>query len=187
MTSHLPVSVAVRTAEQAARQCPPGSRRSNPDVPATRVVAGATRRAQHPACPPHDHRVRRHGSLPGGRERSRPRRVGNPAPAGAFCRSCTLPPPLAAAPAHFPLWAVAAMVAATVVPSAASTLFTLSLEYMRRDRRKPAAAAETPPRAREPPAPTPETGTSRDPQQRPPDGRPRPATSPRRPPCASTL
>ena len=97
------------------------------------------------------------------------------------------PPPLAAAPAHFPLWAVAAMVAATVVLSAASTLFTLSLEYMRRDRRKPAAAAETPPRAREPPAPTPETGTSRDPQQRPPDGRPRPATSPRRPPCASTL
>jgi hypothetical protein len=38
------------------------------------------------------------------------------------------------------------MVAATVVLSAASTLITLSLEYMRRDRRKPAAAAETPPR-----------------------------------------
>jgi hypothetical protein len=83
------------------------------------------------------------------------------------------------------------MVAATVVLSAASTLITLSLEYMRRDRRKPAAAAETPPRAREPPAPTPETGTSRDPQQRPPDGRPRPVpgrqpsdglTAPRQPP-----
>jgi hypothetical protein len=50
------------------------------------------------------------------------------------------PPPLAPAPAHFPLWAIAAMVAATVVLSAASTLITLSLEYMRRDRRKPAAA-----------------------------------------------
>jgi hypothetical protein len=50
------------------------------------------------------------------------------------------PPPLTAAPAHFPLWAVAAMVAATVVLSIATTLITLSLDHMRRARRTPAAA-----------------------------------------------
>jgi len=44
--------------------------------------------------------------------------------------------------AHFPLWAVIAIVAATVVLSVATTLITLSLEQMRRARRTPAAVAE---------------------------------------------
>ena len=52
-------------------------------------------------------------------------------------------PPPAAAAAHFPLWAVVAMVAATVVLSAATTLITLSLEHLRRARRMPTAAAES--------------------------------------------
>jgi hypothetical protein len=52
------------------------------------------------------------------------------------------PPPPAAAAAHFPLWAVVAMVAATVVLSVATTLITLSLEHLRRARRMPAAAGE---------------------------------------------
>jgi hypothetical protein len=69
------------------------------------------------------------------------------------------PPPLTAAPAHFPLWAVAAIVAATIVLSVATTLITLSLEHLRRARRTPAAAAE--PRAdtlTSTTAPGPETG-----------------------------
>ena len=38
------------------------------------------------------------------------------------------PPPPATAPAHLPLWAVVAMVAATVVLSVATTLITLAVE-----------------------------------------------------------
>jgi hypothetical protein len=53
-----------------------------------------------------------------------------------------LPPPPTTAAAHFPLWAVAAMVVATVVLSVATTLITLSLDHMRRARRTPAAVAE---------------------------------------------
>ena len=53
-----------------------------------------------------------------------------------------LPPPATTAAAHFPLWAVVAMVAATVVLSVATTLITLSLEHLRRARRTPAATAE---------------------------------------------
>jgi hypothetical protein len=50
-------------------------------------------------------------------------------------------PPPAAAPAHFPPWAIAAILAATVVPSVATTLITLALEHTRRACRAPAAAA----------------------------------------------
>lgn len=52
------------------------------------------------------------------------------------------PPPPAAVPAHFPLWAILAILAATIVLAVATTLITLSLEHMRRVRRTPAAAAE---------------------------------------------
>ena len=51
-------------------------------------------------------------------------------------------PTSATAPAHFPLWAVVAMVAATVVLSVATTLITLAAEHMRRARRTPAATAD---------------------------------------------
>jgi hypothetical protein len=52
------------------------------------------------------------------------------------------PPPATTAAAHFPLWAVIAIVAATVVLSVATTLVTLSLDHLRRARRTPAVAAE---------------------------------------------
>jgi hypothetical protein len=52
------------------------------------------------------------------------------------------PPPPITVPAHLPLWAIIAIVAATVVLSVATTLVTLSLEQMRRARYAPAAAAE---------------------------------------------
>jgi hypothetical protein len=51
------------------------------------------------------------------------------------------PPPPAPAPAHFPLWAIVAMVAATIVLALATTLITLAVEHLRRSRRTPAAAA----------------------------------------------
>ena len=54
------------------------------------------------------------------------------------------PPPATAAPAHFPLWAIVAIVAATIVLSVATTLITLSLEHMHRARHTPAAAPELP-------------------------------------------
>jgi hypothetical protein len=82
------------------------------------------------------------------------------------------PPPLPAAPAHFPPWAVAAMVGATIVLSVATTLITLALEHLRRTRRTPAAATE--PQAG---VPTPanhgrtRNRTGRDPQQPPAPGR----------------
>jgi len=53
------------------------------------------------------------------------------------------PPPAAAAPAHLPLWAVVAMVAATVVLSVATTLITLAVEHMRRVRHTSAVAADS--------------------------------------------
>jgi hypothetical protein len=53
-------------------------------------------------------------------------------------------PPPAAAAAHFPLWAVVAMVAGVVVLSVATTLVTLSLEHLRRARRMSATATEPP-------------------------------------------
>jgi hypothetical protein len=69
------------------------------------------------------------------------------------------PPPAAAAPAHLPLWAVVAMVAATVVLSVATTLITLAVERMRRARHTPAAAAGPQPVAPAPSAPLgPEAG-----------------------------
>jgi hypothetical protein len=52
------------------------------------------------------------------------------------------PPPATTAAAHFPLWAVITIVAASVVLSVATTLVTLSLDRMRQARRIPAAAAE---------------------------------------------
>ena len=62
-------------------------------------------------------------------------------------------------PAHFPLWAIVAMVAATVILSIATTLITLSLEHMRQARHTPAAAAETQARAPSPSTtPQPEAG-----------------------------
>lgn len=53
--------------------------------------------------------------------------------------SAPVPPPPTAAPEHFPLWAIAAILAATVVPSVATTLITLALEHTHRARRAPAA------------------------------------------------
>jgi hypothetical protein len=52
------------------------------------------------------------------------------------------PPTSATAPAHLPLWAVVAMVAATVVLAVATTLITLAVERLRRARHTPAVAAD---------------------------------------------
>jgi hypothetical protein len=52
------------------------------------------------------------------------------------------PPPPATAAAHFPLWAVIAIVAATVVLSVATTLVTLSLDHMHQAHRTPATTPE---------------------------------------------
>jgi hypothetical protein len=60
------------------------------------------------------------------------------------------PPPATTAAAHFPLWAVIAIVAATVVLSVATTLVTLSLDHLLRARRTPAVAAEPPAHAQTP-------------------------------------
>ena len=62
------------------------------------------------------------------------------------------PPPPAAAAAHFPLWAVIAIVAATVVLSVATTLVTLAIEHMHRARRASAAMAQPQAGARTPSA-----------------------------------
>jgi len=53
-----------------------------------------------------------------------------------------LPPPPVTAAAHLPAWAIAAIVAATVVLSVATTLITLSVERMRKSRHTAVAAAE---------------------------------------------
>jgi len=52
------------------------------------------------------------------------------------------PPPPTTTTAHLPLWAVAAIVTATIVLSVATTLITLSAERLWRARRSPAADAE---------------------------------------------
>jgi hypothetical protein len=69
------------------------------------------------------------------------------------------PPPAATVAAHFPLWAVVGLVAATVVLSVATTLITLSLEHMQRARRtrsaEPQAGPQTPPAT---PQPQPDEG-----------------------------
>ena len=64
-----------------------------------------------------------------------------PPPGGAVTDPIPPPPPPAPAAAHLPLWAVVAIVAATVVLSVATTLITLALEHRRRARRTPAATA----------------------------------------------
>jgi len=51
-------------------------------------------------------------------------------PTPSFAPVPPLPPP-AAVPAHFPLWAIAAILAATIVLSVATTLITLALERLR--------------------------------------------------------
>ena len=71
----------------------------------------------------------------------------SPAPSGT---PVPQPPPATAAPAHLPLWAVVAMVAATVVLSVATTLITLAVERMRRTRRTPAAKPKSRASAAEP-------------------------------------
>jgi hypothetical protein len=71
------------------------------------------------------------------------------------------PPPATTVATHFPLWAVIAMVAATVVLSVATTLITLALDHMHRARRTPAAGAEPWASGQTPPAipqPQPEQG-----------------------------
>ena len=69
------------------------------------------------------------------------------------------PPPATTAPAHLPLWAVVAIVAATVVLSVATTLITLAAEHMRRARHTPAVAAGPQPGAPSPSVtPGPEAG-----------------------------
>jgi hypothetical protein len=52
-----------------------------------------------------------------------------------------LPPP-ATAPAHFPPWTIAAILAATIVLSVGTTLITLALEHARWVRREAAAVPE---------------------------------------------
>ena len=57
------------------------------------------------------------------------------------------PPPPTTTTAHLPLWAVAAIVAATIVLSVATTLITLSVDRTRHARRTPAMAAAAEPQA----------------------------------------
>jgi hypothetical protein len=52
------------------------------------------------------------------------------------------PPPPPTVPAHFPLWAAIAIVAATVVLSVATTLVTLALEHRHRAHHTPAAGPQ---------------------------------------------
>jgi hypothetical protein len=63
-------------------------------------------------------------------------------PAPSFGPVPPLPPP-ATAPAHFPPWAIAAILAATVVLSVATTLITLALERLRWARREAASTPRT--------------------------------------------
>ncbi len=65
------------------------------------------------------------------------------------------PPPPAVAPAHFPLWAIVAILAATVALSVATTLVTLALEHLRQARRTAAATPE-PQTGAPPPSTTPQ-------------------------------
>ena len=63
-----------------------------------------------------------------------------------------VPPPLppAAVPAHFPPWAIAVFLAATIILSAATTLITLALDRSRRARDEAMAAPEPQPSGRTP-------------------------------------
>jgi len=77
-----------------------------------------------------------------------------------------LPPPPITVAAHFPLWAVIAIVAATVVLSAATTLVTLALAHLHYARRTPSATAGAQAARQTPPAtaePEPEQGTIQQP------------------------
>jgi len=65
-------------------------------------------------------------------------------PTPSFTPVPPLPPP-ATAPAHFPPWAIAAILAATVVLSVGTTLITLALQQIRWARRQ--AANQNPRRA----------------------------------------
>jgi hypothetical protein len=64
-------------------------------------------------------------------------------PPPSFTLVPPLPPP-ATAPAHFPPWAIAAILAATIVLSVATTLITLALERLRRVRREAAGYPRSP-------------------------------------------
>ena len=63
-----------------------------------------------------------------------------------------VPPPLppAAVPAHFPPWAIAVFLAATIILSAATTLITLALDRSRRAGVEAMAAPEPQPSGRTP-------------------------------------
>ena len=63
-------------------------------------------------------------------------------PEPSFAPVPPLPPPPAAVPAHFPPWAIAAILAATILLSVATTLITLALEHIRWARREAAAIPE---------------------------------------------
>ena len=62
-------------------------------------------------------------------------------PAPSFTPVPPLPPP-ATAPAHFPPWAIAAILAATIVLSVGTTLITLALIHLRSARRQAEAISE---------------------------------------------
>ena len=69
----------------------------------------------------------------------------NVPPPGISGATVAPPPPpspsqVTTVPAHFPLWAIVTVIAATVVLSVATTLITLSLAHLRRVRRAPAPA-----------------------------------------------
>ena len=63
-------------------------------------------------------------------------------PAPSFTPVPPLPPP-ATAPAHFPPWVIAAILAATIALSVGTTLITLALERLRWARRDTAASPQT--------------------------------------------
>jgi hypothetical protein len=76
------------------------------------------------------------------------------------------PPPPITVTAHFPLWAVIAIVTATVVLSVATTLVTLALAHLHYARRTPSATAGAQAARQTPPAtaePEPEQGTIQSP------------------------
>jgi beta-lactamase regulating signal transducer with metallopeptidase domain len=86
----------------------------------------------------------------------------NVPPPGISGATVAPPPPsqVTTVPAHFPLWAIVTIIAATVVLSVATTLITLSLARLRRVRRAPAPAAE--PASAPTPTATPEPEAAQD-------------------------
>jgi hypothetical protein len=70
-------------------------------------------------------------------------------PEPSFAPVPPLPPPVAV-PAHFSPWAIAAILAGTIVLSVATTLITLALEHARWARREAAAIPEPQASARTP-------------------------------------